>query len=90
MNNKHRKILEAIFARPVRPGIKWADIEGLLIGLGAEVEEAQGSRITVSLNGVDAVFHRPHPQPTTDKGALMSVRRFLVNAGVMDDESAKV
>jgi hypothetical protein len=88
MNSKQRKTLEAIFARPVRSGIRWADIEALLAGLGAEIEEAQGSRITVSLNGVDAVFHRPHPQPTIDKGALMSVRRFLVNAGVMGDEPA--
>lgn len=88
MNSKHRKTLEAIFARPARAGIRWADIEVLFRWLGAEVEEAQGSRITVSLNGVDAVFHRPHPQPTTDRGALMSVRRFLVNAGVSGDELA--
>jgi hypothetical protein len=88
MNSKQRKTLEAIFARPVRAGIRWADIENLFRGLGAEVEAAQGSRITVSLNGVDAVFHRPHPQPTTDRGALMSVRRFLVNAGVSGDEPA--
>ena len=30
---------------------------------------------------VDAVFHRPHPQKKTDKGALKSVRRFLKEAG---------
>lgn len=35
-----------------------------------------------SLNGVLATFHRPHPEPTTDKGAVKSVRRFLENAGV--------
>jgi hypothetical protein len=29
-----------------------------------------------------AVFHRPHPQKETDKGAMMSMRRFLENAGV--------
>jgi len=38
------------------------------------------------LNGVIAVFHRPHPQKETDKGALKSVRRFLKNAGVKYDE----
>jgi len=38
------------------------------------------------LNNVVAVFHRPHPQKETDKGALKSVRRFLENAGVKNDE----
>ena len=38
------------------------------------------------LNGVVAVFHRPHPRKETDKGALKSVRRFLMNAGVKHDE----
>ena len=35
-----------------------------------------------ALNGVRAVFHRPHPQKETDKGAVKSVRRFLSEAGV--------
>jgi hypothetical protein len=33
------------------------------------------------LNGVLAVFHRPHPQPASDTGAIKSVRNFLENAG---------
>lgn len=42
----------------------------------------RGSRVRVALNGIRAVFHRPHPQNVTDKGALLSVRRFLTTAGV--------
>jgi len=38
--------------------------------------------VRIVLNGVRAVFHRPHPQKETDKGALVSMRRFLINAGV--------
>jgi len=34
------------------------------------------------LNGMRAVFHRPHPQKETDKGAVVSIRRFLTEAGV--------
>jgi len=34
------------------------------------------------LNGMRAVFHRPHPQKETDKGAVISIRRFLTEAGV--------
>ena len=36
----------------------------------------------ITLNEVDAVFHRPHPRPAMDKGALKSLRRFLREAGV--------
>jgi len=29
---------------------------------GAELSERRGSRVRIALNGVRAVFHRPHPQ----------------------------
>ena len=54
-----------------------------MIACGAEISEGRGSRVRVELNGVLATFHRPHPQPVTDKGAVKSVRRFLANAGVL-------
>ena len=82
MNSKNRKTLEAVFADPVRADIKWADIESLFAARGGALEEARGSRVCVDLNGVTAHFHRPHPEPNTDKGAVKSVRRFLKNAGV--------
>lgn len=84
MNNKHRKTLAAIFADPVSPSIAWADIEALFRALGAEISEGRGSRVQVNLNERFAVFHRPHPQPTTDRDAVKSVRHFLVNAGVKE------
>ncbi|MFA6263222.1 MAG: type II toxin-antitoxin system HicA family toxin [Candidatus Babeliales bacterium] len=82
MNKKQRETLQAIFHEPIRANVKWADIESLLNYLGAEISEGGGSRIRVILNGVKAVFHRPHPRKDTDKGALVSVRRFLENAGI--------
>ena len=82
MHGKHRKTLEGIFAEPVQAGIPWRDIEALLIACGAEISEGQGSRVRVALNGVRAVFHRPHPQKETDKGAVKAVRRFLTEAEV--------
>jgi hypothetical protein len=82
MNSKHRKTLAAIFTEPVKSDLKWADIESLLAACGGEMEKARGSRLCVMLNGVAGHFHRPHPSPDTDKGAVQSVRRFLENAGV--------
>jgi hypothetical protein len=66
----------------VRANVLWAEVEALFIAAGASVSEGRGSRVRVSLNDVDAVFHRPHPMKETDKGALKSVRRFLREAGV--------
>lgn len=82
MTNKHRKTLAAIFANPVQAGIAWRDIEALLVALGAERFEGNGSRVRFLLNGVKATFHRPHPHKETDKGAVLSVRRFLETGGV--------
>lgn len=80
MNKKHRKTLQAIFEDPVKSGILWNDIERLLIALGAEISEGRGSRVRIALQGLRAVFHRPHPQKETDKGAVVSMRRFLREA----------
>lgn len=82
MNNKQKQTLQDIFANPVRSNIEWDDIESMLAAAGAKITEGNGSRVRVSLNGVRAVFHRPHPEKETDKGAVKSVRRFLAEAGV--------
>jgi len=82
MTGKHRKTLKAIFQDPVNSSIVWDDIESMLMALGAERFEGSGSRVRFLLNGIKAVFHRPHPQKETDKGAVKSVRRFLQEGGI--------
>ncbi|MDC7125939.1 MAG: type II toxin-antitoxin system HicA family toxin [Spirochaetales bacterium] len=67
---------------PPPSNINWSDIEALLIALGAEITEGNGSRVRIKLNKIRAVFHRPHPQKETDKGSVKSMKRFLQNAGV--------
>jgi HicA-like toxin of HicAB toxin-antitoxin system len=82
MPSKHRKTLEAIFEDLVRANIAWMDIESMLLSFGAELSEGAGSRVRIVLNGVRAVFHRPHPRKESDRGAVKSMRRFLAEAGV--------
>src|SRR5207253_8110545 len=55
MNQKHRRVLEAIFDEPIRSNIPWRDIEAMLKAAGAEVSEGEGSRVRIALNGVRAV-----------------------------------
>ena len=82
MGPKQRRTLEAVFEDPVRSNIPWREIEALFQAAGGNISEGAGSRVRVALNGIRAVFHRPHPQKETDKGAVKSVRRFLTEAGV--------
>ncbi|MBA0168594.1 type II toxin-antitoxin system HicA family toxin [Pectobacterium sp. CFBP8739] len=82
MNKRHQRTLSDLFSRPVNSSIKWSDIESLFIALGAEIHEREGSRVAVSLKGEKKIFHRPHPRPTTDKGAVNSIRIWLESLGV--------
>jgi hypothetical protein len=82
MKRRHRKTLEALFLHPVSASIPWRDIEALFLELGATISEREGSRVCVVLWGEVRVFHRPHPSPTTDKGAIASVRDWLKSHGV--------
>lgn len=82
LNARQKRTLGAVYADPVRSNIPWSDIEALFSALGAVITEGSGSRIRVLLNGVKHVFHRPHPERVTDKGAVKSVRQFLLNAEI--------
>ena len=83
MNKKNQRTLERILERPDRSDIPWRDIEKLIIALGGEISEGRGSRVRIYLQGVRAVFHRPHPEQITDKGAVSAMRRFLMEAEVI-------
>jgi HicA toxin of bacterial toxin-antitoxin, len=82
MKRKQQRTLELIFARPTSGNVQWRDIEALFVELGAEVSEREGSRVAVVLFEEVRVFHRPHPSPNTDKGAVASIRKWLEQHGV--------
>ncbi len=77
MKRKHHKTLEQIYKRPTSGNVLWSDIESLFKALGADVSERSGSRVAVVLFGEVRVFHRPHPSPNTDKGAIASIRKWF-------------
>lgn len=82
MNRRHEQTLARVIAEPVPTNLRWSDIEALFRAIGAEISEGAGSRVRVALGGVRAVFHRPHPNPETKRGAVRSVRAFLIATGV--------
>lgn len=82
MNAKYQRTLQRVFADPTPANIKWRDIETMLTSLGATISEGNGSRVRIELNGVAAVFHRPHPKPDSKRYAVRNVRDFLTAAGI--------
>ena len=82
MNSKQRKTLEAIFSRPTKTDIPFADIEQLLIALGAELTEGAGSRVKFTLDDTDWSAHRPHPNKQALRYQLKELREFLLRLGI--------
>ena len=77
MKVKHRRILEAIFAIPTRGGIVFSDIEALVIAIGGDVREGEGSRIVFELKGSRRYLHRPHPGKEAKKYQVEELREWF-------------
>lgn len=82
LNKKHTKTLEKLYEKPTRSDVKWTDVISLFKACGADVYQRQGSRVGIKLGNQRAVFHAPHPQKETIKGAVEDVREFLRKAGI--------
>jgi hypothetical protein len=85
MNRKQEKMLEAIFTKPTLANINFSDIENLLTGLGAELTEGRGSRISFELNGESIFLHRPHPGKEAKKYQVEAIREFLERTGFTNE-----
>lgn len=82
MNTKQRRTLDAIFRIPTPAEIPWNEIVSLFGALGATVQQRAGSRVAVTLNGVVAVFHEPHPEHRARRLLIGDVKEFLTRAWV--------
>ena len=82
MNTKHRKTLQAIFARPTSPAVVFSRIEALIVALGGSVTEREGSRVKIVLQGEQWHCHRPHPGKEAKRYQVEEARELLVRVGV--------
>lgn len=80
MNHKHRKTLHALFAHPEPANLAPADVEHVLVDLGAELKERNGAKFSVTLNGRTANFH--HASHSLPKDEVRALRKYLEAAGV--------
>ena len=77
MNSKHRKTLISVFSDPVTRNLEWRRIESLLLAVGCELIEGQGSRIAFKRGDLRADFHRPHPGKEAKPYQVRAAREFL-------------
>jgi hypothetical protein len=86
MGRKHQATFAAIYEKPDRKDIDWDGFIGLLEHLGAAFKISGGSAVGIRLNGVYAVFHKPHPGHEIYPSDLKRIRRFLETAGIKEVE----
>jgi hypothetical protein len=82
MNNKHRKTLAAIYAKPTSATLVFADIEALIVALGGEVFEREGSRVKLVLRAAQWRCHRPHPGKEAKRYQVEEIRDILIGLNI--------
>lgn len=82
VNSKHRKTLEALFAKPTTADLKFSAIEALVVALGGEVKEGEGSRVALRLGDAVKHAHRPHPGKEARKYQIEEIRAWLAALGI--------
>ncbi len=82
MNSKQRKTLARIFTNPTSADLDWRDVVSLLLALGAEQVEGDGSRVRFFLKDQPLALHRPHPGREMKRYAVRELRDFLAQLGI--------
>ncbi|MEE1867272.1 type II toxin-antitoxin system HicA family toxin [Pseudomonas auratipiscis] len=82
MNNRYRRILESIFRSPTSASLAFSDIEALVLYLGGQVLQREGSRVKLVLGAEQWRCHRPHPGKEAKRYQVEEAREFLLRAGV--------
>jgi hypothetical protein len=85
MNNKHKKTLAKINAKPTPKNVTWAEVKSLVKnGLKGTVTSQGGSAHTFRIPDYtpSLTLHKPHPQNTFLICYVQELRDFLKDAGV--------
>ena len=84
--NKHLKTARMLRKHPRPSNLKSRDLDALLVALEFEIIEGKGSAVAFQREGgLLFMYHRPHPRPDVDKGAIASLDKFLEKEGIYED-----
>ena len=59
----------------------FSDIEALLVALGGQVHEREGSRVKITIKGEQWRCHRPHPGKEAKRYQVEEIRELLERIG---------
>jgi hypothetical protein len=59
----------------------FSDIEALLVALGGQVHEREGSRVKITIKGEQWRCHRPHPGKEAKRYQVEEIREVLERIG---------
>jgi hypothetical protein len=87
MNRHHLRTLEALYAHPLRHGVRRSQVEALFRSLGAEVSSLEDQRLRIRMPaGQETWIHANcGHHPDLDSDAMQRVRQFLQEIGVNPD-----
>jgi len=77
MNSAQRRTLSTIFTEPPPRTLEWRRVESLLVAVGCEVIEGNGSRVGFKRGDLRVDFHRPHPGKEAKPYQIRAARKFL-------------
>ena len=84
LKKKHQKILDQVRRHPKPSNLKWKDFEALIIALGFELDQSAGGSLKIFQKGeLEWFYHRPHPRPDVDKGAIADLDKYLKEHGLI-------
>lgn len=71
-----------MFSSPTPKNIEWRRVEALLMALGCELIEGNGSRVAFIYEAKRADFHRPHPNKEAKPYQVKAVAEYLILIGI--------
>ncbi|WXU00207.1 MAG: hypothetical protein Ctma_0918 [Catillopecten margaritatus gill symbiont] len=81
MNSKHQKTLNKLMERPVLANIKFNDVDKLLVAMGFQRIEREGSRVCFKKEEDEIVLHKPHPRNELLKYIVRDLQMFIKHTG---------
>jgi len=82
VNNKQKKTLLNIYTNPVLKNIKWTSVKSLIIALSGVIEQGNGSRVRIVLEGMSVNIHTPHPGNELKPYQVRAIRKLLKDQGI--------
>lgn len=71
---------------PRPSNLKNRDVEALFLAIGYTRVEGKGSAVAfMKTGGAPFMYHRPHPRPDIDKGAVAALDKYFETEGVYED-----